>query len=46
MQLLTHEEIMRLQHLIDKLKHPDIRIDAAQVKEIVVAMQEILKNDR
>lgn len=40
---MTYEQVMQLQMLIDKLKHPDIRIDPVQVKAIVEAMQVILK---
>ena len=40
---MTHEQILQLQQLIDKLKHPDIRTDQAEVKKIVAAIQELLK---
>lgn len=40
---LTYDQVMQLQQLVDKLKHPDIRIDAAQVEVLVKAIQDILK---
>lgn len=45
MKLLTHDDILKLQMLLDRLKHPDIRIDPEETKKIIEAIQVILKSE-